>query len=1079
MITMKERLSESPEIQRLLSLIKSGERNIFAESVGDSFKGILYSKIISETDKDIIIITSSEQLFGLYSEISSLRDYFKTGADILFYPEDDSLIYRNIQASREISKSRAKVYEIIFKKQRKILITDINAVVEKIPAAAEIKKFRVSLKTGDRLVPEKISEMLSGNKYERVLKVENVFEYSVRGSIIDIFSPDYDYPVRIELSGDTIESLRFFSTDTYSTTSHITSAELLLFNPGSKDKSETSSILDYFDSKNTLIITDDVDAIKGEIIDKIKKVEKYIGSGDIKENLFTLPAAFRKMAPFRKLKTFSVMKSTHGVSFKLRLNPAFNRDIKVFFDYMRTLSDGGYFTWIISDNDGETMHLMELFEEYDKNNGVNLLKNTDFLSANFYSGCALPDAKACFISNREIFSRYRGKYAARRKDKNLKPVKHYMELKEKDFVVHREHGIGVFEGIKTMNIDDENSDFIYLRYDGDDKLYIPVYKIGMIDKYVGSETSPQLSRLGSGGWRKTKEEIQKQLHLMAEELLRIYARREVAGGIRYPGDDAAQKEFEDAFIYDETQDQETAIRDVKADMMKEKPMDRLVCGDAGFGKTEVAMRAAFKAVNSGRQVLVLTATTLLAQQHYFTFKERMADYPFNIKMLSRLVPQKEKTGILKEIKSGAVDILIGTSSVLGGLVEFRDMGLIIIDEEQHFGVKNKEHLRDKYPKADVLTLTATPIPRTLYFAMSGIRNISTITTPPPGKRAIETYIAEERPAIIKEIILREVLRKGQVFYVHNNIKTIFSVKEKLEQSLPGVRFRAAHGRMDKMQLEKIMVDLLKRKYDVLISTTIIESGLDLPDVNTIIVSSADRFGLSQLYQLRGRVGRRDRQAYAYLLVKDVKYLSGIAKERLRTIESYVDPGAGFKIAMKDMELRGAGNLLGTKQHGNMEKIGFELYCKMLEEAVARLSNADYDEEIDTKIKVDFKAFIPESYIWDSGEKLRVYRRLFAARTMDEIKEIGDYMKDAWGEVPQEVKNILFVAALKALGRKFKAYEIRAAENMIVIYWSEKPVEDAKKFAEANKKTVKTAGNKMEISVSGRKGAAEAIGSIIQ
>jgi transcription-repair coupling factor (superfamily II helicase) len=1079
MQTMKETLSASPEVQRLLSLVKNGDRNIFAESVADCFKGILYSKIIAEITKDVIIITSSENIFGLYSEISSLKDYFKTSAEIMFYPEDDSLIYRNIQASREISRSRANVYEGIFKKERKVIITDINAIVEKIPAPEEIKKFRVLLKTGDRLVPEKISEMLSANKYERVLKVENVFEYSIRGAIIDIFSPDYDYPVRVELSGDTIESLRFFSLDTYSTTKHLDRAELMLFNPGSKDKSETSSILDYFNPQKTIIITDDVDAVKAEILDKVAKVEKYLGSGDVKDNLFRLPSAFRKMAPFQKLKTFSIMKSTRGIRFKLAANPPFNRDLKVFFDHMRRISEGGYFTWIISDNDGETMHLMELFEEYDKEHKVNLLKSTDFLSANFYSGCSMPDAKASFISNREIFSRYKGKIAVRRKDKRLKPVKHYMELKEKDFIVHREHGIGVFEGIKTLNIDDENADFIYLRYDGDDKLYLPVYKIGMIDKYVGSEGSPVLSKLGGGGWHRTKEEIQKQLQMMAEELLRIYARREVTGGIRYPGDDEAQKSFEDAFIFDETEDQDSAIRDVKADMMKEKPMDRLVCGDAGFGKTEVAMRAAFKAVNSGRQALVLTATTLLAQQHFFTFKERMADYPFNIKMLSRLVTQKEKTQTLKDVGSGAVDILIGTSSVLSELVVFKDLGLIIIDEEQHFGVKNKEYLRDRYPKADVLTLTATPIPRTLYFAMSGIRNISTITTPPPGKRAIETYIAEEKPAIIKEIILREVLRKGQVFYVHNNIKTIFKVKETLEASLPGVRFRAAHGRMDKQQLEKIMVDLLKKKYDVLITTTIIESGLDMPDVNTIIVSSADRFGLSQLYQLRGRVGRRDRQAYAYLLVKDAKYLTGIAKERLRTIESYVDPGAGFKIAMKDMELRGAGNLLGTKQHGNMEKIGFELYCKMLEEAVAKLSNADFEEEIDTRIKVDFKAFIPEEYIWDSGEKLRIYRRLFAAHTMKEIAEAGDYMKDAWGGMPQEVKNILFVAELKALGRKYRAYEIRATENVIAVYWDEKPADDAKKFAEANKKNVKISGNKMEITVQGRKGASDIIGGIIQ
>jgi transcription-repair coupling factor (superfamily II helicase) len=1075
---MKEHLSGSVEVQRLLSLIKSGDKNIFAESVADCFKGILYSEIIAETDRDIFIITTSGNIFGLYSEISSLKDAFGITSSIMFYPEDDSLIYHNIQASKEISKSRAMVYEQALKPGRKVVITDINAVAEKIPPPETVKKFFMTLKKGASLKPEVITQMLSDNKYERVLKVENVFDYSVRGSIIDIYPPDYEYPLRIELFGDEIESLRLFSLDTYSTTKHLEKADLMLFNPGSKFTGESACILDYFLPYKTLMIMDDLDAVKAEILDKVDKIERYIESEEVGQNLLLLPAVFRKMAPYQKLKTFSIMKSKRGVQFRTRSNPAFNRDLGLFFKYMQEMEDKGYYTYIMSDNDGETAHLKGLFEEYDKLHKVNLKKNTDFLNASLFAGCSLPDIKLSFISNREIFSRYKGKVAVRRRDKHLKPVKHYMELKEKDFIVHRDHGIGVFEGIRTLNIDDTNSDFIYLCYAGDDKLYLPVYKIGMIDKYVGGEGTPNLSKLGGTSWRRTKEEIQRQLHEMAQELLRIYARREVAGGIRYPEDDAEQKAFEDAFIYEETEDQDKAIIDVKKDMMKDKPMDRLVCGDAGFGKTEVAMRAAFKAVNAGKKVLVLTATTLLAQQHYFTFKERMADYPFNIKMLSRLILPKEKTEVFQNIKRGTIDILIGTSAVLSEKLEFSDLGLVIIDEEQHFGVKNKEMLRDKYPKADVLTLTATPIPRTLYFAMSGIRNISTIVTPPEGKRAIETYVAEERLPTIKEIILREVLRKGQVFYVHNNIQTIFKAKEMLEKALPEVRFRVAHGRMKKPQLEKIMVDLLQRKYDVLISTTIIESGLDMPDVNTIIISSADRFGLSQLYQLRGRVGRRDKQAYAYLLVKDAKYLSGIAKERLHTIESYVDPGAGFKIAMKDMELRGAGNLLGTKQHGNMEKIGFELYCKMLEEAVARLSGADFEDEIDTKIKVDFKAFIPEDYIWDSGEKLRIYRRLFVAHTMDEIKEIETYMKDAWGALPQEVKNILFVAELKALGRKWKAYEIRATENVLVIYWDEKPVDEARRYTNANFKRAKLNGNKMEIKVENRKEASEIISSIL-
>jgi transcription-repair coupling factor (superfamily II helicase) len=1070
---VKEHLAKSQEIQEILRLIKSKEKNIFADGVADCFKGILYAQLISETDKDVFILTSSEKIYSLYAEIAGLKDIFGIKAEILFYPEDDSIMYGTLQSSKEASKARVKVYEEIFKKERKVIITDINALAEKIPGPEKVKKLFFKFKKEDVLNIDKLAEVLTSNKYERVLKVENVFEYSVRGSIIDIYTPDHEYPVRIELFGDRIESLRFFSLDTYSTTKHLENIELLLFNPGNKFKDENGSIIDYFAPYKSMVILDDADTIKSEILEKIKKIEKYIESQDIRDNLFTISAIFRKLSLYQKLKTYSISKTGKCVKFKIRSNPPFNRDIKLFFKYLGDLEKGGYYNYIISDNDGETKHLKELFEEYDRENKINFFKNTEFISANSYAGCVLPGIKLSFISNREIFARYKGKVAGRRKEKFLKPIKHYMELKEKDYVVHREHGIGVFEGVKNMAIDDINSDFIYLRYAGDDKLYLPIYKISMIDKYVGSEGSPVLSKLGGTAWRRTKEEIQTQLKMMAEELLNIYAKRETAGGYRFPQDDTEQKAFEEAFIYEETEDQERAIAEVKADMFKEKPMDRLVCGDAGFGKTEVAMRAAFKAVNAGRQVLVMTATTLLAQQHYFTFKERMADYPVRIEMLSRLVSAKDKKATIEAAKSGRVDIMIGTSSVLGGSVEFLDLGLIIIDEEQHFGVKNKELLRDKYPKADILTLTATPIPRTLYFAMSGIRSISNINTPPPGKRAIETVIAEERISSIKEIILREVLRKGQVFYIHNNIQTIFKLKDTMEKALPEIRFKVAHGRMKKEQLEKIMRDLLQHKFDVLISTTIVESGLDLPDVNTIIIGSADRFGLSQLYQLRGRVGRRDKQAYAYLLVKDVKYLSGIAKERLKTIESYVDPGAGLMIAMKDMELRGSGNILGTKQHGNMEKIGFELYCKMLEEAVVRINSGNFEAEIDTRIKVDFKAFIPDNYIWDSGEKLRVYRRLFAAKSNEDIIEIEKYLKDAWGVLPDEVKNILFVAELKVIGRKLKLYEIASTGSRLAMTWDAAiPQDIMRKLATKYKKIYKPLPNRIEFDFTSRKEIAE-------
>ncbi|MCE5301432.1 MAG: DEAD/DEAH box helicase, partial [Spirochaetia bacterium] len=924
-------LEKAPEIQELLSQLKHNKRNIRTGGVAECFRGILYSFLASQTDSDLLIITSSENIYALYAEMASLKEYFDHSGDIMFYPEDDSLIYHELKASREISKARANVYERIFKNGRKIVITDINAMAEKIPGPDMVKKQVLKLKTADELDTAELTALLDENKYERVLKVENAFEYSIRGSIIDIFPPDSEYPVRIELYGNLAESLRYFSIETYSTTKQVDSLELMLFNPGAKMKSQTACILDYFRVRDTVIVIDDEDTVKREIIEKIAKVEKYIENTDVKDNIFSARSVFKKMSPFVKMRSSSISRPG-AVNFRLKDNPVFKRDIKMFISYLHELREKQARVWIISDNDGETEHLKELIRE----NGEALAGSVGFINANSYAGCYMPSAGLCFISNREIFDRYKGRVAAKRAraQKQLKPIKHYMELKEGDHIVHRDHGIGVFEGVKTLTFDDITSDFIYLRYAGDDKLYLPIYKISAIDRYIGSEGIPVLSKLGAGAWRRTKEDIQNQIRLMAHELLQISAKREISGGIRYPADDREQLAFEHAFIYEETPDQERAIEEVKSDMEREKPMDRLVCGDAGFGKTEVAMRAAFKAVNADRQVLVLTATTLLAQQHYMTFKERMADYPIRVEMLSRLTKSADRSEIMAQTARGRVDILIGTSAVLNKNLEFDSLGLVIIDEEQHFGVKAKEYLRDRHPDADMLTLTATPIPRTLYFAVSGIRSMSTISTPPPGKRPIETIIAEERMPAIKEIILREILRKGQVFYVHNNISTIFKLTDDLQKALPGVRFRAAHGRMNKIQLERLMIDFLKRKFDVLVTTTIIESGLDMPDVNTIIVSGADRFGLSQLYQLRGRVGRRDRQAYAYMLVKDAKYMTGQARERLHALESYNDPGAGFKIAMRDLEIRGAGSILGTKQHGNIEKIGFEMYCRMLEESVA-------------------------------------------------------------------------------------------------------------------------------------------------
>ncbi|MEI7640754.1 MAG: transcription-repair coupling factor [bacterium] len=1082
---MKEIFQKHPIFQKLVKQFESGNKSIFIGGVSEQIRAPLYAFISSQIKKNIIIITSAEYSYRLYDELDSLKNEFETDKNVIFYPEDDSIVYKTLSASREISKLRAAAYKEIFAIGHKVFVTDINAVAEKIDAPENVIGAALSLKKGMKIAPEKIQNELASNNYSRVLKVENAFEYSVRGSIIDIYSPDFEYPVRIEFFGDEIESLRFFSIETYSTTKVFESIELFIYNPGGKTAAASHSILDYFDHKDTVIIIDGQAEIKKEILEKISKIEMYSDSGSLRDTVFSLRSVFTRLSKFKRIRAFSTFLKSGNINIKSKLNPVFHREISLFFGYLKGLLEAKVETFISSDNEGEKEHIKKLIDDYLKDNVIKGKERIKYIISGLSRGCEVPEINAVIITNREVFERYAGGAPSRRskrklKDKNLRPVRHYLELKEGDCVVHNELGIGIFEGIKTLDFDDVNGDFIVLKYAGTDKLYLPVYKIDLIEKYIGGE-APALSKFNSPIWRRTKEEIKAALRLMAQELLNIYAQRQLTTGIKFAADDDMQKAFEEAFVYDETPDQAAAIVDVKHDMESRKQMDRLVCGDAGFGKTEVAMRAAFKTVNFGKQAVVVTATTLLAQQHYRTFKERMADYPIKIKMISRLVKPKDRKITTQALKDGTVDILIGTHAILNDRTDFLDLGLVIIDEEQHFGVKHKEFLRKKYPQADILTLTATPIPRTLYFSLSGIRDISTINTPPVAKKVVETYIIEEKMATVKEIILREVLRKGQVFYIFNNVQRINSVKEVLEKNLPEVRFRYAHGQMEKQELENIMMDFIEGKFDVLISTTIVESGLDLPNVNTIIISSSDRFGLSQLYQLRGRVGRRDRQAYAYLMVKDAGSLSEAARERLRTIESYVDPGAGFDIAMKDIELRGAGSVFGTKQHGNMEKIGFEMYCKLLEQAVAEYKGETIEDIVDTNIKIDLKAFIPEDYMWDSSEKLKVYRALFFAKEEEDIQQTADMLKDVWGEYPQEVENILFVSSLKVLGRKLKVNEIIKEGARLSLVWNEKmPVAKDKlgRFLTPKKGKVRVSVSRLDMLFENKKQILEWINELV-
>ncbi|TCL76349.1 transcription-repair coupling factor [Hydrogenispora ethanolica] len=624
--------------------------------------------------------------------------------------------------------------------------------------------------------------------------------------------------------------------------------------------------------------------------------------------------------------------------------------------------------------------------------------------------------KLVVLTENEIYGRQKKKYQTRFQQEGSK-ISSFTDLKVGDYVVHINHGIGRYMGIETLEIAGGHRDYLKIEYAGEDRLFVPTDQINLLQKYIGVEDAPpKVNKLGGSDWQKVKNKVKESIRDMAEQLLELYAQREVAPGHSFPSDTVWQHEFEEAFFYEETPDQLRAVEEIKRDMEREKPMDRLLCGDVGYGKTEVAMRAAFKAMMGGKQVGVLVPTTILAQQHFLTFRERFAGFPVNIRVLSRFQSQREQNETIEGLLKGEVDLVIGTHRLISSDVHFKELGLLIIDEEQRFGVAHKEKLKELRKNVDVLTLTATPIPRTLHMSLVGIRDISIIETPPMGRFPIRTHVLEYNETVIREALQRELDRKGQVYFVYNRVETIERMASYLQNLLPKARIIIAHGQMNEDQLERVMMDFYDNQADILVCTTIIETGLDIPNVNTLIVYDADRFGLAQLYQLRGRVGRSNRIAHAYFCFRKDKTLSENAEKRLSAIREFTELGSGFKIAMRDLEIRGAGNLLGPEQHGQIAAVGFELYCRLLEEAIREKKGEIGPELPEPMVEIPVDAYIPSQYISDNKLKVDMYKKIANAQTLEAVESLADELLDRFGEPPQPVQNLMLIAQLKALAK---------------------------------------------------------------
>ncbi|MFW6035372.1 MAG: transcription-repair coupling factor [Halothermotrichaceae bacterium] len=813
------------------------------------------------------------------------------------------------------------------------------------------------------------------------------------------------------------------------------------------------SFLDYF-PEDTHIFMDQAE----KVLHRIKNYEREIAEtqatlleqGSIlptySENFLTshqLISKFKKIVGGYVLpehKQIQFVNYYDEYKFKTRAVEPFHGKVELLKESVENYINENYKVIITLNSTSKAKRIAEFLLE----NGLNAVAESDIyksgqvnvITGSLFEGFVLEDFKIVVFAEKEVFGKPQKKRRQLKEmDQGVK-ISSLNELSVGDYVVHENHGIGKYLGVKTMKVQEKHKDYLVLKYAGEDKLYVPTVQVNLVQKYIGADQNPpKLYKLGGSEWKKVKQKVQNSVKEMAIGLLELYAERETVEGFSFSEDTVWQKEFEEAFPYEETPDQLTAIEEVKTDMEDNTPMDRLLCGDVGYGKTEVAIRAAFKAVMDGKQTAVLVPTTILAQQHYNTFVERMENYPINIEMISRFKTAKEQRQILKKLAIGEVDIIIGTHRLLSKDIVFHELGLLIVDEEQRFGVTHKERLKDFKTNVDVLTLTATPIPRTLHMALVGVRDMSVIETPPENRFPIRTYIREFNKELIRDAIRKEIGRGGQVYFVHNRVEDIDKKADMIRKLIPESRVAIGHGQMNEKRLEKLMFNFYNNQYDVLVCTTIIETGLDLPNVNTIIINKADQMGLAQLYQLRGRVGRSNRVAYAYLLYEKDRILPEVAEKRLRAIKEFTNLGSGFKIAMRDLEIRGAGNLLGPEQHGHIASIGFSLYCKLLENAVEELKGKEKDANKKVEIKLNIDAYLPDDFIPHSKQKIEIYKKIMSIKSENDYSDILDEVIDRFGSPPKEAVNLIDISLIKLKARKMGIYKVLQENGIINCYFN--------------------------------------------
>ena len=1044
------------------------------------------------TKKPICILTYNEiQAKKIYEDIKYFTD------NVVFFPKKDVVTYDFIAESKENLYERIESLNKIKSKRGLIVVTTIEASMQKLPKKETLFKNEIKFKVGKEFNIEDIKKNLVALGYVRYDLIEGRGQFSVRGDIVDI-AVNNKTGIRIEFWGDEVDSIREFSIESQRSIGNKEEAtiypaheyvleqnldevckkirEKCEGNSSNKDIIEedieqiklgnyTSKIDKYFncfyEEQETVI--DYLNSNYAIFVDEIKKIEQR--SQNIKkdrENLVAslvskekeVPEAITNELDFDEIlnilnkkqlvyieKQDSVLKlDCEKYKINYRDVNYYKSEITNLFKDLKENLKKNKNIYILIESKEKAKKLKELLEEKEiackieeKLNQTIVVKSREravtISVGKLSSGFENYDIGQIVIEADELISGEKKKRRITNTAFKEGEKVVFADLKQGDYVVHRRYGIGIYIGVNTIKADGIVKDYIKIKYAADAILYIPTSDLDSIRKYVGGDKiKPKINKLGSREWEKTKTKVKNNLREVAKELIELYAKREKAQGFSFSKDTPWQKEFEDKFPYQETDDQLRCIEEIKKDMEKPRPMDRLLCGDVGYGKTEVAMRAAFKAAMDGKQVAYLAPTTVLAEQQYQEFKERMKDFPIRIEILNRFKSKKYQNEVIRKLKLGEVDILIGTHRILGKDVEFHDLGLLIIDEEHRFGVKAKEKIKQMKMNIDVLTMTATPIPRTMHMSIVGIRDMSVIYEPPYNRKPVQTYVLEYDEEVIREAITKELERNGQVFYIFNNVEGIARKAEAISELVPEANVAYAHGQMTGSRIEDIMQEFVEGNTNVLVCTTILESGIDIPNANTIIVENADRMGLAQLYQIRGRVGRSERQAYAYITYKRDKLLTEVADKRLKAIKEFTEFGSGFKIAMRDLEIRGAGSLLGEIQSGHLEQVGYDTYCDLLDQVVKEIKGEEVKPEVDVQIDLDITSYIPDSYIEDSSEKIDIYQKIALCRTEEDIQNVIDEIIDRFGNMPSELNNLLEIARIKQLCKNTAVVKVTEKKN---------------------------------------------------